>query len=299
MLQMLKVPFKQVNVFSERPYKGNPVAVINCMDLNESDISDEEMQSVANWTNLSETTFLFKSDNNKADYKVRIFTPVSELPFAGHPTIGTCKAYLDFVGKTIEDKYTVVQECKLGLVSITIDNGLVSFTAPSVVPSELTDENIADYESVLGAPPTHRPQMINSGPFWVVYLVKDAETCYNLNPQFQKLKDFNIKNDHSGIIVAGPRDGDFKNNNYEMRAFVPALNVPEDPVCGSGAAAFIGHLQETFKYTNTIKVDITEGGRMNRDGHIVCEIIPRGDKTDYKVGGVPVTVISGEITLRN
>lgn len=295
---MLQVPFKQVNVFSEKPFKGNPVAVINCMDLDESEVTDEEMQSVANWTNLSETTFIFKSSNEKADYKVRIFTPVSELPFAGHPTIGTCKAYLDFVGKSIDGKYTVVQDCKLGLVSIAVDHGTVSFTAASIVPSELSDQNIAQYEDVLGVPPTHRPQMINSGPHWVVYLVKDAETCYNLNPKFQNMKDYNIENGHSGIIVAGPRNGDFSSNDYEMRAFVPALNVPEDPVCGSGAAAFIGHLQQTFKYTTTIKISITEGGRLNREGRIVGEIVHQDGRTDYKVGGVPVTVIDGQITLR-
>lgn len=292
---MLQVPFKQVNVFSGEPFKGNPVAVINCLDLDESNyLTDEEMQSIANWTNLSETTFIYKSQNPQADYKVRIFTPVSELPFAGHPTVGTCKAYLDIVGKPISGNYIVHQECAAGLVPIEIKDGIVSFSAPRVAPTELSDEVIAEYTKIVGHPYTHRPQMIDSGPQWVVYLVEDADTCYNINPNFQNLKLLNLDNDHSGVIIAGPRS----DNEWEMRAFVPVLSVPEDPVCGSGAAAFIGHLQQRFQYKETTNVKITQGGRLNRNGLIVGQINLDNEKTVYKIGGVPVTVVDGTITVR-
>ena len=121
------LPFKQVDVFTGELFKGNPVAVTNCMDIDESEVTTEQLQAIASWTNLSETTFLFKPTDAGCDYKLRIFTPGSELPFAGHPTVGSCKAFLEFTGVK---KEKIIQQCGLGHIELTVtDDQKISFKA--------------------------------------------------------------------------------------------------------------------------------------------------------------------------
>lgn len=180
------VPFKQVDVFTSTPYKGNPVAVINCWDVPEEEVSQSTLQAIANWTNLSETTFLFKPKDAKCDYKVRIFTPSSELPFAGHPTVGTCQAYLEFSGR--KDVKRLYQECGLGAVELTLDGKKISFKGAKTDITEISPAAADEYESALSVKLSQKPKLLEVGPKWVVALVQDAKTCYDLDLDFAQSK---------------------------------------------------------------------------------------------------------------
>ncbi|CCK72999.1 Yhi9p KNAG_0M01460 [Huiozyma naganishii CBS 8797] len=291
------LPFKQVDVFTTVPYKGNPVAVINCMGIDESEVTKEQLQSVANWTNLSETTFLFKPTDGKSDYKLRIFTPVSELPFAGHPTVGSCKAFLEFTNQSeSQETRTFHQQCGVGSVELTVSPGKISFKAAQTAIEELDDAVVAQYEAALGISTVAKPKLLRVGPNWVVLLTDDAQACYNANPDFAKLAEIDASHGHSGVILGGAKgDGE---HSYEMRAFAPSLNVKEDPVCGSGALSFIRYLQELNGYSEPTEISISQGGRLGRNGQISGLIKTKsGTTTTYHIGGDAVTAIEGQILL--
>lgn len=292
----LTVPFKQVDVFTKTPFKGNPVAVVNFLEVDESEVTQEELQAIANWTNLSETTFLFKPSDNKYDYKLRIFSPRSELPFAGHPTIGSCKAFLEFTKNTTAT--SLVQECGVGAVPLTINKGLISFKAVVAGYESISSETTADYEQAIGLKFKTPPALLHTGPEWVVGLVEDAETCFNANPNFTLLARQTKQNNHVGIILAGLKKTAVIKNSYEMRAFAPAINVNEDPVCGSGSLALVRYLQELYKFGETTNITISQGGRLQRNGQILASIKKEANNnTSYHVAGHAVTVIDGKITL--
>ncbi|CAI4063558.1 hypothetical protein SKDZ_08G0720 [Saccharomyces kudriavzevii ZP591] len=292
----LIVPFKQVDVFTEKPFKGNPVAVINFLSIDESEVTQNELQAIANWTNLSETTFLFKPSDNKYDYKLRIFSPRSEMPFAGHPTIGSCKAFLEFTKNTTAT--SIVQECGAGAIPLTIKEGLISFKAPIADYEGISSDVIAGYEQAIGLKFVAAPALLHTGPEWIVALVDDAETCFNANPNFTMLADQTNQNKHVGIILAGPKKNASIRNSYEMRAFAPVINVNEDPVCGSGSVALARYLQELYNFEESTSITISQGGRLQRDGHIVASIIQEGDgNTSYHVTGHAITVVDGNIAL--
>ncbi|QLQ81011.1 hypothetical protein HG537_0E03660 [Torulaspora globosa] len=291
----LKLPFLQVDVFTNTPFKGNPVAVINCMNIDESLLSDKQLQAIANWTNLSETTFLFKPTTDGCDYKLRIFTPMCELPFAGHPTIGSCKAFLQFTGQ--KTAKSLKQECKSGIVNLTISSeGKISFKAPRADIEEIPQDVINEYRKILQIDCVAAPKLLDVGPIWVVYLTSDAESCYNANPDFAQMAIINNKYGHGGIILAGKKPG--SSQDYEMRAFVPADGVQEDPVCGSGSIALIRYLQDLHNFTETTEVNITQGGRLTRQGEIFCQIKGNADGAfSYISGGNATIVIEGSINI--
>lgn len=292
----MKLPFLQVDVFTSIPFMGNPVAVVNCMNVTDGLISDEQLQSIANWTNLSETTFLFKPTEEKCDYKVRIFTPANELPFAGHPTIGSARAYLEFTGRT--KVKSLLQECELGIVDLSIaDNGKISFRAPSVNIEEISHSAINEYQQSLSIEHLATPKLLHVGPKWVVYLTSNADTCYNANPDFAALAKVSKHYGHTGIILAGKKPGE--RNEYEMRAFAPCEGVDEDPVCGSGSIALIGYLQDLYEVQETTEFKITEGGRLKRQGHISSRVVAEKDgEVSFVSGGDSVIIIEGSITLK-
>lgn len=290
----LTLPFKQVDVFTSKPFKGNPVAVINCMSTTDDQIADERLQSIANWTNLSETTFIFKSLNPKCHYKLRIFTPATELPLAGHPMIGTCKAFLEFTG--IKDCSKIYCECKLGIVELTVsDSGKISFIAPQTDIEEISQKAIEGYKSSLQVEHIIAPKLLKVGPRWIVYLVADAESCYNANPNFADLLQTSEEFSHTGIILAGPKNG--SKTDFEMRAFAPIEGVNEDPVCGSGSLALTRFVQDAYGFRETTKINITQGGRLGRDGHIETCISFKDCGITYSTGGDTVTIITGCITI--
>lgn len=292
----LNLPFKQVDVFTSVPFKGNPVAVVNCMNISCEEISNEKLQAIATWTNLSETTFLFKPTTDKFDYKLRIFTPISELPFAGHPTIGSCKAFLEHTSTKGATK--ILQECEIGIVELTVDDeGKISFKAEKADIEEIPEKAIEEYEESLKVQYIAKPKLLRVGPKWVVYLTSDSKTCFEADPNFALLNEVSKRFGHTGIILAGPKSEGSK-TEFEMRAFAPCEGVPEDPVCGSGSIALVRYLQNLYNFQQTIDINITQGGRVGRNGYIKCCIRIGADGiVSYSSGGDAVTVISGSITL--
>jgi PhzF family phenazine biosynthesis protein len=275
-------PFRQVDVFSHRPMMGNPVAVVHDAD----DLTDEQMRAFAHWTNLSETTFVLAPTeagaDGGADYRVRIFTPDAELPFAGHPTLGTAHAWLESGGAPATDG-VVVQECGAGLVTVR-RGARLAFEAPPLVRSgPVSDE---DLDRVVRALRIGREEVVDSawvdnGPGWVGVLLESAEAVLALDPAWHAFEGLDI-----GVV--GPRaDGD---TACEVRAFCPGLGVTEDPVTGSlnaGIGQWLAGGALPSSYVAAQGTAIGRAGRVHveRDGESVT------------VGGDTVTRIVGEVDL--
>lgn len=294
----LTVPFKQMDVFTSVPFKGNPVAVINCLDINDDQITKEQMQSIATWTNLSETTFLFKTKLKECDYKLRIFTPVKELDFAGHPTIGSANAFLQFTKPTTKPK-SLKQECGVGIIDLKIDeNDRISLKA-NVNGYEVMDsqELKNEYSSALGdLKIINDPITVNTGIKWLVIFTQDSKTCFDCDPNYTKIAQLSKKYDNIGVILAGKKSND--NQQYEMRAFAPVINVNEDPVCGSGSISCITAIQHYEKFVHTTNISITQGGRVNRDGRLFTIIKVSEDKSiTYHTGGDALCLVDGKINI--
>ncbi|CUS23689.1 LAQU0S11e02058g1_1 [Lachancea quebecensis] len=288
----ITVPFKQVDVFTSKHFKGNPVAVVNFLDVEEDSIAHATLQSIANWTNLSETTFLFKATDPSCDYKLRIFTPMCELPFAGHPTVGSCQAYLEFSGRgAVRNLY---QQCGVGTVELIIDGKTIFFKGPKAKAADISSTEIRNYEGCLSAGFSQKPMLLDVGPKWVVGLMQDAKSCYDLEPDFSKLKALTTKYGATGLIVAGKYSGEDK---YEMRAFAPGEGVAEDPVCGSGSLALAMYLQELNSYGASYEFEISQGGRVHRDGKVSANIEHRDGEVEYFIGGEAITLVNGEISV--
>ena len=222
--------FKQVDVFTSTPHRGNPVAVV----LDANDLTTEQMQLFANWTNLSETTFVLTPEDDAADYRVRIFTPGAELPFAGHPTIGTCHAWLEAGGQP-KTEGTIVQECGVGLVPLRSTDGRLAFAAPALMRSGPVDEaDLAVARAVLRIEPSDvvDAQWADNGPGWMAVLLRDGELVRSIKSDF-------AAGNAEGIGVVGPHTlgiaglGGAGGTDLEVRAFFRVNDMPvEDPVTG-------------------------------------------------------------------
>ena len=221
---MTQRAFYMVDVFGDGPFAGNPLAVVTAAQ----DLDTEQMQRIANWTNLSETTFLLPPTDPAADYRVRIFTVSRELPFAGHPTLGSCHAWLEAGGRPKNDG-VVVQQCGAGLVPIRRDGDELAFAAPPLTRSgppteEEMDEILAvlrlDRDAVVDA------SWVSNGPGWVAVLLDSAEAVLAVDPvrTHSRLIDVGVVGPHSGGDV-----------DFEIRAFFTAGSgmLVEDPVTGS------------------------------------------------------------------
>lgn len=274
--------FMQVDVFSTSPCSGNPVAVV----LDGTGLSDEEMQGLARWTNLSETTFLLPPTVPEADYRVRIFTPGGELPFAGHPTLGSARAWLES-GGTPQDDERVVQECGVGLVTVRRGEDVLSFAAPPRVREGALDED--QLLRFVGALGIERDQVVahewvDNGPGWAVVRLATAAEVLALEPDFSRMPDAMV-----GAIGAHP---DGSRHAFEMRTFAPGAGVPEDPACGSMNAGVGQWLTSTGAAPASYRV--SQGTRLGRAASI--EITADADGTVW-VSGAAVVLISGTITL--
>jgi PhzF family phenazine biosynthesis protein len=215
--------FSQLDVFTDQPLRGNPLAVVH----DAGGLSDAQMAGFARWTNLSETTFLLAPTHPQADYRVRIFTPGGELPFAGHPTLGSCHAWLA-AGGVPRNASTVVQECGIGNVVVRRDGARLAFAAPPLRRSGPADANTrAHVARALRIDPGDAlgVQWVDNGPGWVGVLLRDAQAVLALRPDFSAMAELKV-----GAVGAYPAGAECA---FEVRAFVPALAVPEDPVTGS------------------------------------------------------------------
>jgi PhzF family phenazine biosynthesis protein len=275
--------FRQVDVFTDTPYVGNPVAVV----LGADGLSGEQMQLFARWTNLSETSFVLAPRASGADYRVRIFTPTRELPFAGHPTLGTCHAWLEAGGRPA-DADAIVQECEAGLITVRRGPGGgagLAFAAPPLVRSGPVEESVA--ERVASTLNVARPHIVDiawadNGPGWIAVLLASAEAVLAI--QRPVALDLNI-----GLVGPYP---DGSPEAIEVRAFSPMITSIEDPVTGSLNASLGQWLLESGRVTAPYVA--SQGTAMGRRGRVH---VSRDGDGQVWVGGGTVTCVSGTVKL--
>jgi PhzF family phenazine biosynthesis protein len=273
-------PFAQVDVFTSVPYGGNPVAVV----LDAAGLSTEQMQRFSQWTNLSETTFLTDPTEPEADYAVRIFTPTVELPFAGHPTLGTAHAWLEAGGRPKRDD-VVVQECGAGLVRLRRSGEGLAFAAPPLVRSGPVEDELVDRIAGMlgiGRDAIVDSQWVDNGPGWVAVMLATPEEVLALEPRGV---DIDL-----GVVAPYPQGSQ---SAFEVRAFFPKGGATvEDPVTGSLNASLAQWLIDSGRATAPYMA--TQGSALGRDGRIYISADPDGT---IWVGGGSVTCVSGEVLL--
>jgi PhzF family phenazine biosynthesis protein len=273
--------FKQIDVFGARMHTGNPVAVV----LDGNGLSEHDMQRFARWTNLSETTFLLEPSDPRADYRVRIFTPVRELPFAGHPTLGSAHAWLE-AGGTPKDADVVMQECQVGLVAVRRAEGRLSFAAPQrkrVGPvDEDTLQRIARGLQVSRDDILHH-QWVDNGPGWVAVMLRSAQAVIELEPDYAPMNGLEV-----GVVGAYPSGSECQ---FEVRALITIGTKPyEDPVTGSLNAGLGQWLIESGLAPERYMA--SQGTRLGRTGRVFVE---RDATRQVWVGGNTLTCIEGQV----
>lgn len=272
---------RYIDVFTAEPYRGNPVAVV----LDGEGLSSEAMQRFARWTGLSETTFVTPSAHDRADYAVRIFTPSSELPFAGHPTLGTCHAWLA-AGSEPRSREVVVQECGVGPVEIRRTSDGLAFKAPPLRRSGTPDESLV--QRVASALNIDRAEIrdaewVDNGPPWIAALLDDAEAVLALRPG--DAGDLFV-----GAVGLHPPGSPAA---IEVRAFFPKDGgTAEDPVTGSLNAALAPWLLRTGRISTPYVA--SQGTALDRAGRVH---VTRTDEGSFWVGGGTVTCVTGEVDI--
>ena len=306
-------PYQQVDVFTATPYYGNPLAVV----LDGTGLSEEQMQHFARWTNLSETTFVLPPTQPGADYRVRIFTPGAELPFAGHPTLGSCHAWLA-AGGTPRQSELIVQECAVGLVPIRRAGQHLAFAAPPLRRSVPVPELLAQVAQALGisGAQIRAAQQLDNGPQWLGLLLDSVDTVLALEPDHARLRELKQKvgvaaltaeagAEPAGVqlIARSSREarafaehaGDAPQlaaPDLEVRAFAAPVGITEDPVTGSLNASLAqwlmaeGHVPARYV--------AAQGSCLGRAGRVLLE---RDAQGQVWVGGQVQTCISGQVLL--
>ncbi len=278
---MTRFTYHQIDVFSDRPLMGNPLAVVHDADA----FTTEDMARFARWTNLSETTFLLPPTDPRADYRVRIFTPGQELPFAGHPTLGTCWAWLKAGGVPAQNG-VVIQECGIGLVTVKVDGDRLAFAAPPLIRSGPLDEALVQrIANALGVSREDivQHQWVVNGPDFCAVMLRSAEQVRALKPNFAALSDLKL-----GVI--GPQAAG-ADTDFEVRGFVVPSGVNEDPVTGSlNAGLAVWMMQAGLapeRYT------VAQGTALGRAGRV--SLHKQGDV--IWVGGAVSPCIEGRLSL--
>jgi len=292
----MQLPYKVVDVFTFRPLLGNPVAVI----MDAEGLTDDAMQAVARWTNLSETTFVLPPTTADADYRLRIFTPRSELPFAGHPTLGSAHAILESGRVTLHEGGRLNQECGIGLVQLTIEargaDRELTFRLPPAKLEPLRTADMEELERILGCKVDLKtaPGIVNVGAIWIVVQLNDAASVLDLRPDLARLAELESRLGVTGLTVFGAREhGD--DAAIEVRTFAPSCGVDEDPVCGSGngsVAAF--QWQRGLLPPGGTDYVAAQGRCVGRDGRVRISVDANGT---VSVGGACITSVEGSLTL--
>jgi len=303
--------FQQIDVFTDTPYLGNPVAVV----LDGSGLDDAAMQRFARWTNLSETTFVLPPVHAQADYRLRIFTPGGELPFAGHPTLGSCHAWLQAGGQPREEG-VVVQECQVGRVRIRREAGTqrLAFAAPPLSRRAPEASQLAGVLAALGVPASQvqAAQWLDNGPVWLGLLLDSLDTVLQLAPDHAALQALGVKvgvaarhpGEAAPPLIArlnrearafgtrAPQEAAPAAPDLEVRAFAAPIGVPEDPVTGSLNASLAqwlmaeGHMPGRYL--------AAQGTYLGRAGQVHVE---RDAQGQVWVGGASVGCIEGRVLL--
>lgn len=287
--------FKQVDVFSAVPLNGNPLAVV----MDADGLSDGQMLAIARWTNRSETTFVLPPSEPQADYQVKIYSPAGELPFAGHPTLGTAHALLENGFKPKLPGH-LVQQCGVGNVAITIArDGMLAFEAPQATMTPLAAPCYALLTTAAGGEPSvgdGAPTVVNMGIRWLMVEVASAEVCLTLQPESIALGELLTQCDATGVAFYG-RHGPASDIDFEMRAFIIEHgSLVEDPVTGSANACLARLLPQRDFAGNPAFAEsyrVRQGTCKQRDGRVFVDYL-RGEPW---IGGYSSTLIEGHITL--
>ena len=275
--------FKQLDVFSNISLKGNPLAVV----LGADSLSDQQMADFARWTNLSETTFLLTPRDPQADYRVRIFTTLTELPFAGHPTLGTCHAWLQAGG--VPKGEEIIQECEIGLVRIRRQGDELAFIAPPLLRSGAVEASLLERVRLgLGLAPEAivRSQWVDNGAGWLAVMLAEREQVLALQPDYSQLLGLAV-----GVIAPCDPARDAVDAQFEVRAFVAGDGAQEDPATGSlnaGVAQWLlGEGLAPERYV------VSQGTAIGRAGRIRVE--RQGE--EIWIGGAVAVCIEGRLQL--
>jgi PhzF family phenazine biosynthesis protein len=278
---MAEFAFQQVDVFTTEPLRGNPLAVVVAADA----LTDAQMAAFANWTNLSETTFLLRPRAAGADYRVRIFTPRQELPFAGHPTLGSCHVWLASGG--VPHGADVVQECEIGLVRVRRGAGRLAFEAPKLLREGPVDpETLVRVRKGLGleADAIVAASWADNGPGWLAVLLRSREAVLAVRPDYATLSGLRV-----GVVGPWDRDKDGADAQFEVRAFTGGGY--EDPVTGSLNASvaqwLIGAGIAPPSYV------ASQGTALRRAGRVYVERVG----SEIWVGGAVTTCVAGTVSL--
>ncbi|PRX32286.1 PhzF family phenazine biosynthesis protein [Paraburkholderia sp. BL18I3N2] len=290
------VRFKQVDVFTAVPFKGNPLAVVFDADA----LDATQMQAIAHWTNLSETTFLLKPTDPAADYRVRIFSTHSEMPFAGHPTLGTAHALLES-GYQPKQAGKLVQQCGVGLVELEAlpgADGAWAFAAPPARVTPLAGDRYAALSTALRSDAIDfnaTPCAVDNGAPWLVVRVNSARECLALAPDAAALADLVHSVGTHGLAVYGPHEAGGP-ATFEVRCLMAggSFGVGEDPVTGSANAALAGLLSAQRLRPGT-HYSARQGTALGRDGRVSVHYDDARGKT--WIGGPSVTIVDGTFRL--
>lgn len=283
----MKRRYTVVDVFSDATLSGNPVAVI----LDAAGLDAPAMQRIARWTNLSETTFVLPSTVDGATHRVRIFTPQSELPFAGHPTLGTTHAVL--AAGIVPPKNLLVQECGAGLVQIRTSDSGYRLRLPDARSTDVDIDTVGALQAALGMSidPSLAPKIIDVGPKWLVARIVSREALLEARPDFSRLAALDRRIGITGAtLYADLHDG--AQGDIEVRSFAPSQGVDEDPVCGSGnGAVAVFRLAHATLSAGAAYVS-SQGRCVGRDGRVEVHVDANGD---IWIGGRCVSTVTGDI----
>lgn len=279
-----KLPFKQVDVFSNTAFRGNPLAVILSADT----LSDEQMQTIARWTHLSETTFVLPPQHPDADYRVRIFTIEGELPFAGHPTLGTAHALLE-AGHQLKTPGRMVQECGVGLVTITVAaNGDLAFAAPEATLTRLDHPGIAAALNSEAFDMQQAVTIVDMGIRWLLVPMASAQAVLDIVPDVPRLAQLLKEANVSGVMPFGPASDGLV--QYEVRGLLVEQGaLTEDPITGSANACLARYLAAQSKPHDYLA---RQGTAIQRDGLVSVQFRDDG----IWIGGKALTLIDGTLT---
>jgi PhzF family phenazine biosynthesis protein len=287
--------YKVVDAFSSVPFKGNPVAVV----LDAEGLTDQEMQAIARWTNLSETTFVLPPTTQDADYRLRIFAPQTELPFAGHPTLGSAHAVLE-AGIAKPHDGVIIQECRQGLIRVAVssdkEQSLLTLDLPPAKVRPLEKAEQVELEAIIGHPIRHdvQPAIVDVGAVWIIAQIEDVPSLLKIEPDFARLARFERKLGITGTTLfakygpGGPAD-------IEVRSFAPSCGANEDPVCGSGngSVAVFRSLRGQMAQSGG-HYSASQGQKLGRNGRIQASTSEHGV---IRIGGECVTCVDGLINI--
>ena len=285
--------FKQVDVFTDKPLLGNPVAVV----LGADGIDAAEMQRVAGWTNLSETTFVLRPTSADADYRLRIFSPGHELPFAGHPTVGSAHAALE-AGVVTGPSFR--QECGAGVLPLTVTDSEMGRRISVAAPEAKFVRDCGDLADAVSASlgaqivPEPSPAAMDNGPVWLFVRLESGSAVAGLEPDMSAVTKLSREHGLSGVAAFALLEGD--GPRVHIRCFAPAFGVYEDPVTGSANAALPAYLARAGLLDSVGREYVsTQGTELGRDGRVYVRALDEQGRAE--IGGRAVTVIDGHISL--